>query len=67
MLLSVVLHTLAIYVPFLQLAFGTVSLAGWDWARSIAVASSVLWIAEAAKFLTRPTQGLDGAVWPLQQ
>ncbi|MFN0172702.1 MAG: cation-translocating P-type ATPase [Bryobacteraceae bacterium] len=51
--LSVALHTLVIYVPFLQAAFGTVKLDGWDWARSIAVASSVLWIAEAAKFLTR--------------
>jgi len=52
--LSVALHALVIYVPFLQVAFGTVTLDGWDWARSIAVASSVLWIAEVAKFLTRP-------------
>lgn len=58
--LSIALHTLVIYVPFLQAAFGTVSLAGWDWARAIAVASSVLWISEAAKFLTklgRPNAG----------
>jgi Ca2+-transporting ATPase len=55
--LSVALHTLAVYVPFLQVAFGTVRLDGWDWARSIAVASSVLWIAEAAKFLTRRLAG----------
>lgn len=55
--LSVVLHTLVIYVPFLQAAFGTVSLSGWDWARSAAVASSVLWVAEVAKFLARPSRG----------
>ena len=51
--LSVALHMLVVYVPFLQAAFGTVRLDAWDWARSIAVASSVLWIAEAAKFLAR--------------
>jgi Ca2+-transporting ATPase len=52
--LSVALHILVVYVPFLQSAFGTVSLGGGDWIRSVAVASSVLWIAEAAKFMTRP-------------
>ena len=51
--LSVALHALVIYVPFLQAAFGTVRLDGWDWARSIGVASSVLWIVEIAKFLAR--------------
>jgi Ca2+-transporting ATPase len=53
--LSIALHGLVIYVPFLQVAFGTVRLDGWDWARSIAVASSVLWVAEAAKFIARPS------------
>jgi Ca2+-transporting ATPase len=57
--LSVALHTLVIYVPFLQAAFGTVSLSGWDWARSAAVASSVLWVAEVAKFLARPSRGVS--------
>ncbi|MBL8290909.1 MAG: cation-translocating P-type ATPase, partial [Bryobacterales bacterium] len=56
LILSIALHTLVIYVPFLQVAFGTVSLSGWDWARSAAVASSVLWVAEAAKFLARPSR-----------
>jgi Ca2+-transporting ATPase len=52
--LSVALHTLVVYVPFLQAAFGTVKLDAWDWARCFAVASSVLWVAEAAKILVRP-------------
>ena len=51
--LSVSLHMLVVYVPFLQAAFGTVRLDAWDWARSIVVASSVLWIVETAKFLTK--------------
>ncbi len=55
--LSVALHMLVIYVPFLHVAFGTVSLSGWDWARSIAVASSVLWVAELAKLLVRAYGG----------
>lgn len=54
--LSIALHTLVIYVPFLQIAFGTVSLNVWDWACAIAVASSVLWIAEAAKYIARPSR-----------
>jgi hypothetical protein len=33
--------------------FGTVRLDAWDWARSNVVASSVLWIVETAKFLTK--------------
>ena len=33
-LVSVSLHVLVMYVPFLQSAFGTVSLGRWDWVRS---------------------------------
>ena len=51
--LSLFLQLLVVYVPFLQTAFGTVSLDAWDWARSIIVASSVLWIVETVKFLTK--------------
>ena len=51
--LSVVLHLLVIYLPFLQRAFGTVSLTGWDWLRAIVVASSIVWISEAVKLLKR--------------
>jgi P-type Ca2+ transporter type 2C len=51
--LSAALHLLVIYVPWLGTAFGTVPLSAWDWVRSVAVASSVLWISEAAKLVTR--------------
>ena len=47
--LSVALQVLVIYAPFLQAAFGTVGLSGWDWIRSVAVASSVLWVVEVVK------------------
>src|SRR5664279_4791580 len=40
---SIGLHFLVIYVPFLQTAFGTVSMSSRDWIRSVGVASSVLW------------------------
>ena len=50
---SVALQVLVVYVPFLQRAFGTVPLSARDWLLSVAVASSVLWLREASKFLTR--------------
>ena len=50
---SVALQTLVIYVPFLQRAFGTTPLSVGDWVFSVAVASSVLWLREANKLLTR--------------
>jgi magnesium-transporting ATPase (P-type) len=46
-----------IYVPFLQQAFSTVSLSLGDWLRCVAVASSVLWLRELSKVLTRATIG----------
>jgi Ca2+-transporting ATPase len=51
--LSVALQVLVIYTPLMQAAFGTVRLDAWDWTRSIIVASSVLWVSEAAKLVTR--------------
>lgn len=51
--LSVVLHGLVIYVPFLQTAFSTVALTGSDWLLAAAVASSVLWVSEAMKWASR--------------
>ncbi|MDF2440661.1 MAG: P-type Ca2+ transporter type, partial [Abditibacteriota bacterium] len=51
--LSLALHVAVITVPFLQNAFSTVSLNGNDWLRCVAVASSVLWLREAGKILTR--------------
>jgi P-type Ca2+ transporter type 2C len=52
-LLAIVLQAAVIYVPFLQKAFSTVSLSAGDWLRSAAVASSVLWLRELSKVITR--------------
>jgi Ca2+-transporting ATPase len=53
--LSLALHVAVIYVPFLQNAFSTVSLSFGDWLCCVAVASSVLWLRELSKMLTRAT------------
>ena len=50
---SVALQLLVLSVPALQRAFGTVTLGVTDWLRCIAVASSVLWLREASKVVTR--------------
>ena len=52
-LLSLALHLLIIYTPFLQAAFGTVSLAPSDWFYCTLAASSVLWTVELAKLFFR--------------
>ncbi|MBL0156184.1 MAG: cation-translocating P-type ATPase [Bryobacterales bacterium] len=57
--ISVALHALVIYIPFLQGAFGTVALSAADWARSVVVASSVLWVVEIVKYLIRRTHTRD--------
>ena len=51
--LSLALHFLIIYTPFLQAALGTESLAPSDWFRCTLAASSVLWTVELAKFFFR--------------
>jgi Ca2+-transporting ATPase len=51
--LSLSLHVAVIYVPFLQEAFSTTSLAFNDWLICTAVASSVLWLRELSKLRTR--------------
>jgi len=51
--MSVVLQLVVLYVPVLQRAFGTVDLSAEDWLRCVAVASSVLWLREAGKLVTR--------------
>ena len=61
--LALVLQASVIYVPFLQQAFSTVSLSFGDWLRCAAVASSVLWLRELSKMVTRVTdhkQSPDG-------
>jgi Ca2+-transporting ATPase len=50
---SVALQVLVVHLPFLQRAFGTTALSGGDWIVCIAVASSVLWLREADKAITR--------------
>ena len=52
---SVVLHVGVIYLPFLQQAFSTVSLTVGDWLLCVAVSSSVLWLREVSKAVTRMT------------
>jgi P-type Ca2+ transporter type 2C len=51
--LSLALQLLVLYVPVMQRAFGTVGLSAGDWLRCVAVASSVLWLREASKVVTR--------------
>jgi Ca2+-transporting ATPase len=50
---SLALQVAVVYVPFLQRAFGTVAMSSADWVRCILVASSVLWVREAAKLIAR--------------
>jgi Ca2+-transporting ATPase len=56
-ILSLLLQAAVVYVPFLQQAFSTVGLSVGDWLVCGAVASSVLWLRELSKILTR-------AMWP---
>ncbi len=51
--LSLILQVAVIYIPFLQQAFSTSALTLGDWVRCTVVASSVLWLREASKALTR--------------
>jgi Ca2+-transporting ATPase len=52
-LLALFLQAAVIYVPFLQQAFSTVSLSVGDWLLCTAVGSSVLWLRELSKVITR--------------
>jgi P-type Ca2+ transporter type 2C len=51
--LSLLLHAAVLYVPVLQEAFSTVSLSASDWLVCGTVASSVLWVRELSKMITR--------------
>jgi P-type Ca2+ transporter type 2C len=51
--LSLALQVAVIYTPFLQRAFSTASLNFADWVRCTMVASSVLWLCELSKAVTR--------------
>jgi Ca2+-transporting ATPase len=50
---SLLLQAVVLYTPFLQRAFGTVSLSPQDWVFCAAIASSVLWLREISKVVTR--------------
>jgi Ca2+-transporting ATPase len=54
-LLSLMLQVAVVYVPFLQKAFSTVGLSIGDWLWCAAAASSVLWLRELSKVVTRAT------------
>jgi len=47
--ISLLLQVVVLYTPFLQRAFGTVSLSRQDWLFCIPMASSVLWLREISK------------------
>jgi magnesium-transporting ATPase (P-type) len=51
--IAILLQMAVIYVPVLQQAFSTVGLTAEDWLRCTVVASSVLWLREINKVLTR--------------
>jgi Ca2+-transporting ATPase len=48
---SALLQVAVVYVPFLQVAFGTSPLSAIDWAIAVAVSSSVLWVRELSKLV----------------
>jgi Ca2+-transporting ATPase len=50
---SLILQAGVVYLPFLQVAFGTVNLSVTDWLVSIFVASWVIWVYEGIKFIRR--------------
>jgi Ca2+-transporting ATPase len=51
--LALLLQVAVLYVPFLQQVFSTVPLSAGDWLFSAAVASSVLWLRELSKVISR--------------
>ena len=54
--LSLLLHAAVLYVPVLQQAFSTTTLSAGDWLVCGAVASSVLWVRELSKMITRTSE-----------
>jgi Ca2+-transporting ATPase len=54
---SLALQFAVIYTPFLQQAFSTTDLSAGDWLVCAAVASSVLWVRELTKLITRMKRG----------
>lgn len=52
-LASITLQLILLQVPILQRAFGVVTLTPHDWALCLAVASSIVWVSELAKWIRR--------------
>jgi calcium-translocating P-type ATPase len=61
---SVALQLAVVYLPFLQEAMGTASLSATDWVLTVAMASTVLWVAEVRKWLRRRATGVTGSAAP---
>jgi Ca2+-transporting ATPase len=53
---SIALQVLVVHAPLLQRAFGTVALSAGDWTFCVAVASSVVWLRELSKLISRVQQ-----------
>jgi Ca2+-transporting ATPase len=51
--LAVAAQAAVVYLPFLQVAFGTVALGGGDWLACTAIASTIVWLREATKLVAR--------------
>ena len=51
--LSLMMHLLVVYVPFMQTAFHTLALSAADWLIATAVASTLLIVMELVKFAAR--------------
>jgi Ca2+-transporting ATPase len=58
---SVALQVLVVHLPLLQRAFGTTALSTGDWAFSVGVASSVLWLREGTKLVARAMRQPSGS------
>ena len=64
--LSLALHVLVIYTPFLQQAFSTTALSVRDWLLCLVVASSVLWIRELNKAVGASDESRRLITWELR-
>ncbi len=51
--LSVALQAMVVYLPPMQRGFGTVALSAGDWLQCVVVASTVIWVRELDKLVTR--------------
>lgn len=65
--ISLLLHAMVLQVPGLRVAFGTVALSLPEWGVCLAVASSVLWMVEGGKLISRKSaRGYLSPWWRLR-